>query len=289
MSSQAMPSSRWARRSRSARCSASARSVSKVQHHHSALAHAACIGDRARGTPASPGSGIAAGQREPPGDPLGGDQQPWTEPPGGAQRDHVGRGPTRRCAGSRPGSRGCRARRRRGSRRWTGGGRRRRSGRGRRRPARAAARPGRGRCPGTRRRRRGRTVRAARRGGPPPRWSPAGSGRRSRWRPGCRGLVRYWSRNSPAATNSGMPSAAPSAGSAGAVETLLAGARQHGVDLAGEAARAERVAQRVGPAHRLRVRRCSSSRSTTSCSGALRAAAAALRRGRPGEYLRIRP
>ena len=73
----------------------------------------------------------------------------------------------------------------------------------------------------------------------------------------------------PAATQLGQPVASrPSARSVGAVEPLLAGPGQHGVHLAGEAAGADAP----GAARRASATdsgsSVSSSRSTTSCSGA---------------------
>ena len=89
MSDQAMPSSRWARRSRSARCSASARSVSKVSTstRPSPRSFGAATGSR-KARRAS--SSMEPGQAEPPGHPLGGEQHPGAEAPGRAQRHHVG-------------------------------------------------------------------------------------------------------------------------------------------------------------------------------------------------------
>ena len=152
----AMPSSRWARRSRSARCSASARSLSKVR-------------TTTRPSPCSPGDGRrreerlaralgdAAGQPDPAGDPLGGGEDAAARTGGWSPSATTSAGRAVGARERRSGSRGCRAPRRRGRRRSTGAGRPPRPGRGRRRRSPAAARPGRSRCPGTRRRRRARS------------------------------------------------------------------------------------------------------------------------------------
>ena len=64
--------------------------------------------------------------------------------------------------------------------------------------------------------------------------------------------MRYCSRNSPAATYSGRSCVSPSARSASPSSPFSRGTTEHGVHLAGEAARAEGAPQRVGPADRLR-------------------------------------
>jgi hypothetical protein len=89
-------------RSRSARCSASARSVSKVRTTTRPVAGPAR--GTGAGTPRAP-SADGAGQPDPAGDPLGGDEQPRPEPAGRAQRDHVGAGGRRRAGTSAGNSR----------------------------------------------------------------------------------------------------------------------------------------------------------------------------------------
>ena len=205
-------------------------------------------------------------------------------PPGGTRP--AGRGRCGgRCAAPRPararpsalrnrsGNSVSRARRRRGTRRWTGRGRRPRSGRGRPRPAASAATPAPGRCPGTRRqaprrRRRARAawLLAAEQGG-----ARCGRSRRSR-RPGPgrgRSGPRTGRGSRPAATQSSRPCACP-AGAARAVQAALGRAQQQVAQLLGEAAGVERRPQPSGqrPAPSSRRSPCSSRRISSSCSGA---------------------
>ena len=91
ISSQAMPSSRWARRSRSARCSASARSLSKVRTVTRPSPWSPSLRGR-RQERLARALGDAAGQPDPAGDPLGGGEEPRPEPAGGPQRHDLGRG-----------------------------------------------------------------------------------------------------------------------------------------------------------------------------------------------------
>ena len=64
---------------------------------------------------------------------------------------------------------------------------------------------------------------------------------------------RYWARKRPAATNSSTPSSAAERDQLVGIETALARAGQHRVDLAREAAGADCRAQRLGPPDRLGV------------------------------------
>ena len=101
-----------------------------------------------------------------------------------------------------------------------------------------------------------------------------GSGRRSRSRSAGRGSSRYCSRNSPAAANSGKAVLDAEARAGLGVQTLLPGPAEHGLHLAGEPAGAERAPQGLGPPHRLGAS-LSSSRSTHVLLRGARAAAAA--------------
>ncbi len=87
MSRQGTPSSRWARRSRSARCSASARSVSNVSTSTEPLAPSSGSCVRMEESLTS-GRIDAPGEGKVGGDPLGGQEQPLAEPTRGREGEH---------------------------------------------------------------------------------------------------------------------------------------------------------------------------------------------------------
>ena len=271
ISDHATPSSRWARRSRSARCSASARSVSKRQHLDPAVAD---VGRRAPSGGRN-ASHVATGRcrrrSADGGDPLGGRQQPRAEAARRAQRDHVGAARRRRRGNAGGEVEDAAHLGARGSRRSTG--------RGRRRPTRSRPSPASARSsatwPGsvswysstkTWLKRAAQLV-AVRLGLDRPR---AGSGRRSRSRSGRRGRRgtargRARRRRTPAGRASSRRARRASAGSSPFSRARASTA----CTSRGEAAGADRAAQRArasAPTPGLSV---SSSCSTTSCSGAL--------------------
>ena len=151
MDDQGTPSIRWARRRVSAITAASWLALAAVDDPHRAADSGPASGTRSRW----PRTALAilrapAPRRQPAGHPAGRGQQHRAAAAAGAQRDHGGRLPVRRAEpvgepAHRVHVRAAEARR------STGPGHRPRSARGRRRPARAAAPPGPGRCPGTRR------------------------------------------------------------------------------------------------------------------------------------------